>query len=363
MISNSKIKYSIVVPAHNEQESLKPLYEAVRDVMDRVKSPGGDHAASWELVFIDDGSRDRTYEILQELHRKDDRVKVIQFRRQFGQTAGWSAGFDHAKGDYVIVMDADLQNDPRDIPAMIEKLEKEHLDVVSGWRKNRKDKNSLIAASKLGNAVHRWITGEKIHDHGCSLKVYRKEALEDLELYGEMHRYITALLSWKGYKVGEMVVRHHPRRHGRTKYSLKKKLKGLLDLVIVKFWIQYSARPMHFFGAIGAVFILVGFLLGGTLGVLWLLRFISLAGRNSPLLAVLLVLLGFQFLLSGVLADVVAHTYYASKKPYSIKETKGFKQRSQYPNNIRMIRRSDTVSPVEHSYKSDEKIRSIRMNS
>ncbi len=168
------------------------------------------------------------------------------------------------------------------------------------------------------------MTGEKIHDHGCSLKIYRREALRDLELYGEMHRYITALLSWKGFKVGEMVVRHHRRRHGRTKYSIRKKLKGFLDLLIVKFWIQYSARPMHFFGAIGAVFIVGGLVLGGTLGVLWLMQWISLANRSTPLLAVLLVLLGFQFLLTGVLADVVAHTYYAQKKVYAIRETEGF---------------------------------------
>lgn len=356
MLPNSNIKYSIIVPAHNEQDTVVPLYEAVKRVMDSIETPSNSHVAArpvntvnpvnpvntarsdetpsdsplsggetaWELIFIDDGSVDETYKKLKELHEKDPRVKIIRFRRQFGQTAAWSAGFDYANGEYVIVMDADMQNDPKDIPAMIKKLNTEHLDVVSGWRKNRKDKNSYKVASWIGNVIHRWITGEKIHDHGCSLKVYRKEALVDLELYGEMHRYITALLSWKGFKVGEMVVNHQPRRHGKTNYSFKKKLKGFLDLVVVKFWIQYSARPMHFFGAIGASFIIGGFLLGGTLGVLWLLRLVSLAGRNSPLLAVLLVLLGFQFLLTGVLADVVAHTYYAQKKVYSIKSLEGF---------------------------------------
>ena len=172
--------------------------------------------------------------------------------------------------------------------------------------------------------MNRWVTGEKIHDHGCSLKIYKKEALVDLELYGEMHRYITALLSWKGFRVGEVVVRHHTRKHGKTKYSVKKKLKGFLDLVIVKFWIQYSARPMHFFGSIGAVFVAAGLVLGGTLGVLWLFRIIGLASRSTPLLAVMMVLLGVQFFLTGVLADVVAHTYYAQKKAYSIKKTSGF---------------------------------------
>lgn len=356
------MKYSIVVPAHNEEASLEKLYEAVVRVMDSetplypplsqpssglppslelrrtrsVGEAGGENEAAsvlhrqdfgepqWELILIDDGSTDKTARVMEELNAKDPRVKVITFRRQFGQTAGWSAGFDRAQGEYVIVLDADLQNDPTDIPAMLAMMEEQELDVISGWRKNRQDDGLMRLLSRLGNWIHRWVTGEKIHDHGCSLKIYKREALEDLELYGEMHRYITALLSWKGFKVGEIPVRHHPRRHGRTNYSIRKKLKGFLDLVIVKFWIQYASRPMHFFGAIGAAFIGAGMLLGGTLGTLWLFRIIGLANRSTPLLAVLLVLLGFQFLLSGVLADIVAHTYYAQKKPYSIKETKGF---------------------------------------
>lgn len=310
------MNYSVVIPAHNEEDSVKPLFTQVKDVMTKM---GGE----WEMIVVDDGSTDGTYRVLQELRAQDNRLKMIQFRRSFGQTAAWSAGFDAAQGRYVIVMDADLQNDPADIPAMISHLEKEGYDVVSGWRKDRKDKSSLKFGSHIGNFIHRIVTGEKIHDHGCSLKIYKREALQDLELYGEMHRYITALLSWKGFKVGEMVVTHHPRQFGYTKYNIRKKLKGFLDLFVVKFWIQYSARPMHFFGAIGVVSIVAGFLLGGVLGVLWLLRLIALSGRSTPLLAVLLVLLGFQFLLTGVLADIVAHTYYAQKKPYSILTTEG----------------------------------------
>ena len=319
------MQYSVVVPAHNEEDNIQPLYEAVKSVMtDLSLNEPGEPKAEWELIVIDDGSTDNTLAKLQAIARDDSRLKIIQFRRQFGQTAGWSAGFDHAQGELVIVLDADLQNDPKDIPAMIKKLEEENLDVLSGWRKNRKDKPHMMFLSRIGNKIHHWVTGEKIHDHGCSLKIYRREALQDLELYGEMHRYITALVSWKGFKVGEMVVSHHPRTRGVTKYNIRKKLKGFLDLIVVKFWIQYAARPMHFFGAIGGLFILVGFLLGGTLGTLWLFRLISLAGRSTPLLAVLLVLLGFQFLLTGVLADVVAKTYYAQKKAYSIKSVSGF---------------------------------------
>jgi glycosyltransferase involved in cell wall biosynthesis len=201
------MKYSVVVPAHNEEESVEPLYEAVRDVLDTLDGP-------WEMIIIDDGSTDGTYKQLQNIHEKDARIKIIRFRRSFGQTAGWSAGFASARGAYVIVLDADLQNDPRDIPAMLEKMNEKGYDVISGWRKDRKDNGTRRLGSKFGNLIHRWVTGEKIHDHGCSLKIYRREALEDLELYGEMHRYITALLSWKGFTVGEMVVRHHPRRHG-----------------------------------------------------------------------------------------------------------------------------------------------------
>ncbi|MEK7499004.1 MAG: glycosyltransferase family 2 protein [Patescibacteria group bacterium] len=311
------MNYSIVVPARNEEGSILALYEATKRIFDRL---GG----TWELIVIDDGSTDSTYKVMSEISDRDSHVKTIRFRRSFGQTAGWSAGFAAATGDIVIVMDADLQNDPEDIPAMIKKLNDENYDVISGWRKDRKDASMLKIGSKIGNWVRRRVTGEKIHDQGCSLKVYRKEALEELELYGEMHRYITALLLWKGFNIGEMVVRHHARKYGTTNYTIRKKLKGFLDLLIVKFWIQYSARPMHLFGAIGVLFISAGFLLGGTLGTLWLFRLISLAGRSTPLLAVLLVLLGFQFLLAGVLADIVAHTYYAQKKPYSIKETKGF---------------------------------------
>ena len=251
-------------------------------------------------------------------------MNIIQFRRNFGQTAAWAAGFEHARGDIVIVLDADMQNDPSDIPAMVDILTREGYDVLSGWRKDRKDAGTLKLGSKIGNWIHRFATSEKIHDHGCSLKVYRREALHDLELSGEMHRYITALLSWKGYRVGETVVRHHPRRRGSTKYSIRRKLKGFLDLIIVKFWIQYSARPIHFFGAIGVALVGTGLLLGGMLGTLWLLRMISLQGRSTPLLAVLLVIIGMQFIMTGVLADIVAKNYYATKKAYSIASREGF---------------------------------------
>lgn len=311
--------YSVVIPVHNEAASLKELYSRVREVLCGL----GD-GKSWEMILIDDGSQDESLEIMHELRLMDERIKIIEFRRNFGQTAAWSAGFEKSRGEYVIVLDADLQNDPRDIPGMLKKMKRDQLDIISGWRKDRRDKGGMVLLSKIGNWIHRLVTGEKIHDHGCSLKIYHYQALENLELYGEMHRYITALLSWKGFRVGEMVVRHHARQHGKTNYSIKKKLKGFLDLIVVKFWIQYSARPMHFFGAIGMLFIGLGFVLGGTIFVIWLMRITGFANSSLPLLAVVLVMLGFQFLLSGVLADVVAKTYYLEKKPYSIKSLSGF---------------------------------------
>lgn len=320
--SSRGMTFSVVIPARNEEENIPPLTRAVRAAMDTL--------GSWELIFIDDGSDDGTYSAMQREREKDARVKIVRFRRNFGQTAAWAAGFDHARGDIVVCLDADLQNDPADIPSMVDKLLSEHYDVISGWRKDRKDDGVLMLGSHIGNWIHRWMTGEKIHDHGCSLKVYRREAIQNLELYGEMHRYITALLSWKGFRVGEMVVRHHPRRHGKTKYSIRKKLKGFLDLIIVKYWVQYSARPMHFFGAIGVVLVGSGFLLGGVLGTLWLLRTISLQGRSTPLLAVLLVIIGMQFVMTGVLADIVAKNYYATKKVYSITSLEGFDQTSPH---------------------------------
>lgn len=317
-VTLSEMTFSVVIPAYNEEENIGPLTVAVRATMDTL--------GSWELIYIDDGSDDGTYEAMRRERGKDSRINILRFRRNFGQTAAWAAGFDHARGDVVVVLDADMQNEPADIPAMVAMLERGGYDVLSGWRKERKDAGPLKFGSRIGNWIHRCVTGEKIHDHGCSLKVYRREALQDLELYGEMHRYITALLSWKGFRVGEMAVRHHPRRHGNTKYSIRKKLKGFLDLVIVKFWIQYSARPMHFFGAIGMACVGVGLLLGGVLGTLWLLRAISLEGRSTPLLAVLLVIIGMQFIMTGVLADIVAKNYYATKKAYSIASREGFEE-------------------------------------
>jgi len=312
------MKISLIVPAHNEAENIPLLVERVSTVLNRL-------TPDWELIVIDDGSTDETPSALAHARKNEPRVKIIQFRRKFGQSAGWQAGFDHATGDLIITMDADLQNDPEDIPAMIEKLEGEKYDVISGWRANRKDPLHLTILSKIGNWLRRLMTGEKLHDHGCSLKVYRRKALVDLELYSDLHRrYITALLTWKGYRVGELPVRHHPRQHGQTKYSIRKKWKGLLDLLVVKFWIQYSTRPIHLFGTIGIAFAGLGLVLGLTLAILWYFQVIALQNRTSPLLAVFLIIIGLQFVMTGILADIVAKNYYATKKAYTIDHREGF---------------------------------------
>lgn len=312
-------RLSVVVPAVNEEDNIVLLTAAIRQALD----PRG---LSWELIYVDDGSRDGTLSAMLRERAQDNRVKVIRFRRNFGQTAAWSAGFSAASGALVACLDADLQNDPEDIPPMIELLERGGYDVISGWRQQRADSIEKRVVSKIANSLRRWVTKEKIHDSGCSLKLYRREVLTDLELYGEMHRYITALLIWKGFHVGELPVRHHPRRRGRTKYNLRRTIKGFLDLLVVKFWMQYSARPIHLFGTIGVALVGAGLLLGGSLSLLWFFRSISLQGRSSPLLAVLLVVIGMQFIMTGILADIVAKNYYATKKPYSIESMHGFER-------------------------------------
>lgn len=315
------VRFSVIVPAYNEEGNIQPLTDAVRAAMDTL--------GEWELLFVDDGSSDGTFAAMEHERAADPRVKMIRFRRNFGQTAAWAAGFDYARGDVVICLDADLQNDPADIPAMVTKLLSGGYDVISGWRAKRQDSLEKHIVSFIGNRLRRFVTKENIHDSGCSLKVYRREALADVELYGEMHRYITALLTWKGYVVGELPIRHHPRRSGKTKYNLRRTIKGFLDLLVVKFWMQYSARPIHLFGTIGVGLVGVGLLLGGSLAVLWFFRVIALQNRTSPLLAVLLVIIGMQFMMTGILADIVAKNYYATKKVYTIQSVHGVERNEE----------------------------------
>lgn len=309
------MEISVVFPVYNEAKNLKRLHKETREVLK-------DNFEEWEEIYVEDGSEDNSYRVLKKLSEDDEHVKVIKFRRNFGQSAALMAGFNHAEGDVVVSMDADLQNDPDDIPKLVEKL-KEGYDCVSGWRKDRKD--------SIGKRFSSWVqthlsmrTGPDIHDFGCTLKAYRKEAVKDINLYGEGHRYIPAKLYKSGYKITEMEVNHRPRKHGRTKYGTGRLFRGFYDLIFSYFWNQFSVRPLHFLGGIGTVFMSVGFFIG-------LYRVIMKYAFGVPvlphlaqlLLAVGLLLFGFLLFMFGILAEMLAKTYYEERKPYVVEEKKG----------------------------------------
>jgi glycosyltransferase involved in cell wall biosynthesis len=307
---------SVVIPAYNEGGNIAPLYREVKDVLKGLHRP-------YEILFVDDGSHDRTFHEMKVLRQQDPLVRVIRFKKNFGQSAALQAGFDHAQGALVITLDADLQNDPHDIPALVEKLEKDELDVVCGWRYNRHDKASKKLFSKLANRLRKTLTGETIHDSGCTLRVYRAECVKDLELYGELHRYIPAILQWKGYIIGELPVNHRERRSGTTKYNCSRLFKGFLDLIVVTFWQKYSARPMHIFGGSGLLLGFAGVVISGILIFERLLYGSGLTDRPLFLLGIVLVIIGIQFVAIGILADILIKIYYGQKgrKNYLI-ETK-----------------------------------------
>lgn len=303
---------SIVIPVYNEHENITPLYESIEHAL---------HGLEYEIIFVDDGSTDESYHTIRELHERDGRIKCVRLARNFGKTAALTAGFEMAQGDIIVTMDGDLQNDPGDIPGMIAMLEE--YDAVSGWRHDRKDPLlSKKVPSRISNRLSRWLTGLPIHDFNCGLKAYKKETLEGLELYGEMHRYIPAILAWKGYTVGEMKVRHHERKHGESKYGFSRLLRGLLDLINFKFWAGYSTRPLHFFGAIGLVLFVAGFFADLYLVMLKLLYGENLSERPLLLLGMLLMIIGFQIFMIGFLAEIMVRNYYSSsgKKIYTVRE-------------------------------------------
>ncbi len=305
---------SIVIPIFNEEENIQILYSELNKILEELKK-------DYEIIFVDDGSNDRSFEILEKIHNEDKNVKIIKFRKNFGQTAAISAGFEKAKGEVVITMDADLQNDPNDIPCLLEKIS-EGYDVVSGWRKGRKD--PLLRKkipSKISNFLTRKLTGVNIHDFGCTLKAYKKEVLTDLELYGEMHRYIPAIVAWKGFRLSEIEVKHLPRKFGKSKYGIWRIMKGFLDLLVVVFWQKYSTRPIHLFGALGILMGFFGFLIGVYLTILRIFYNEGIKDRPLLLLGILLIILGVQFIIFGLLADIMIKIYYRKKeKSYSIEK-------------------------------------------
>jgi len=300
---------SVVIPVYNEAPNLEELYEEFTRQLERW-------GRSYELIFIDDGSTDGSFEILERFPARDPRVRVIQFRRNFGQTAAFAAGFAEARGRLIATADGDLQNDPVDIPAMIDRLEAgAGCDIVCGWRKNRKDAFlSRRVPSVIANRLISWSTGVRLNDYGCSLKVFRAEVVKPLRLYGEMHRFLPALASEMGVRIAEQPVNHRPRVHGRSKYGISRTVRVILDLLTVKFLLSYSTRPLQIFGLIGIVLGGVGAVLLAVLGYSRLVGWISL-DQHQPLLlfGILLGFAGLQLLTIGLLAEMQVRTYHESQ--------------------------------------------------
>jgi len=296
------MKLSVVIPVYNEEKNLEILHKKIVEVMSAC-------GYKYEIIFADDGSTDRSYEILEELRKKDKNVKIVSFYKNFGQTAAMDAGIKLAKGEIIVTLDSDLQNDPRDIPRLVEKI-KEGYDVVSGWRWKRKDPFFKKIVSRLANLIRRSLIKERIHDSGCTLKAFRRDCFDDVDLYGEMHRYIPSFLRTKGCRIAELKVRHNPRLYGKTKYGSKRIVKGFLDLIMIHFWTNFASRPMHFFGTVGLVNFILGFLAGIYLLILKFVYGQGLAERPLLLLVVLLIILGVQFIIFGIIAEILMRIYY-----------------------------------------------------
>ncbi len=310
-------KLSVVVPVYNEEDNLIPLHGKIDAALCNL-------GLTYEILYVDDGSRDRSFELLSEIAARDERAKVVRFRRNFGQTAAMSAGMNYASGEVIIPLDADLQNDPADIPRLLEKIN-EGYDVVSGWRKNRKDDEIRKFPSRVANRVISKVTGVHLHDYGCSLKAYRASVIKDVHLYGEMHRFIPAYAAMVGGKVTEIAVEHHPRFAGKSKYGMSRIFRVILDLMVVKFLGGYGNKPIYFFGGIGIGASLLGILC-------WL---IAIAERlhkpenhinGNPLfyIGILLFVLSVQLVMLGLMAEMNMRTYYESQKkqPYVVAETR-----------------------------------------
>jgi glycosyltransferase involved in cell wall biosynthesis len=306
---------SVVLPVHNEEDSLPPVYE---ELAARLGELGKTH----EIILVDDGSRDRSFEVIRGLHRRDpDRVVGIRFRRNFGQTAAMAAGFDHARGGVIIAMDADGQNDPADIKHLLEKLD-EGYDIVSGWRAKRQEGLIRRLPSRCANWLISRVTGVYLHDYGCSLKAYRRGVTEELRLYGDLHRFIPAIATWRGATVAELPVNHRKRTTGRSKYGLGRTRRVLLDLLTVKYLLGYSTKPMQLFGTIGLASGAVGAIGLLILGVQRIFFGVSLANRPVVLLAAILLITGAQLLLFGLLAEMLTRIYHESQgRPiYAVRE-------------------------------------------
>lgn len=310
---------SVVIPVYNERDNLDLQYAALTETLELFGRP-------YELIFVNDGSRDGSTEKLDALAARDPRVKVVEFRRNYGQTAAMQAGIQHATHDYVVTIDGDLQNDPTDIPRMVAQLE-EGFDLVHGWRKNRQDTfvNRKLP-SKIANWVISKVTGFPVHDLGCTLKVIRREIAQELELYGELHRFIPILAHWHGARCVEIETKHHPRRFGTTKYGIGRTTRVILDLMTVKFLIRYSISPMKLFGGMGLAAVTGGFLAAAATIAMKLVGGIDMTGNPLLLLSVLGLVVGGQFFVLGMLGEVCSRIYYAcrERQPYAVRRLLNF---------------------------------------
>ncbi|MBN8656083.1 MAG: glycosyltransferase family 2 protein [Anaerolineae bacterium] len=308
---------SLIIPVYNEQDNLPMLFEAIYKTMSSLNK-------TWEAIFVDDGSRDKSLSVLEPYAQKDpEHVRVVSFRRNFGQTAAIAAGIDYSQGDIIVLLDADMQNDPADIPLLLSKLD-EGYDLVSGWRKNRKD-NAVTRnfPSMLANRLISYVTGVQLHDYGCTLKAYRRPVLEGFRLYGEMHRFIPVFANSVGAHITEVVVNHHPRRFGKTKYGLERTAKVILDLFTVKFLVSFASKPIYLFGGAGGGLMIISALI---MAYLFFRRIFFLVGvTGSPLFqtSVMFFILGFQSMLMGLIAELLVRTYHESqRKPTYVVRTK-----------------------------------------
>ena len=306
---------SVVIPLFNEVENVRPLYSELKSTMKKM-------GRSWEVVFVDDGSTDGTDEVLREVHLHEEGVCVVKLRRNFGQTAAMTAGFNHARGEIIVCLDGDLQNDPRDIARLVNKLA-DGFDVVSGWRANRQDGFWMrTLPSRIANWLISRTTGTHLHDYGCTLKAYRADMIRELRLYGEMHRFIPALMGGNGARITEIPVNHHPRCHGESKYGISRTVRVVLDLLTVKFLLSFLTRPLQIFGVIGLLSFSSGMVICLYLAVMKVFAGYGLADRPLLLLGIFLAIVGVQFICMGILAEIQTRSYHESseKRTYSVRE-------------------------------------------
>ncbi len=298
VVEKRSIFLSVLIPLLNEEESLPELTNQIVTVLNENK------ILDYEIIFVDDGSKDGSFEVIRNLRKENNRIHCIRFRRNYGKSAALSVAFEQAKGKFVITMDADLQDDPKEIPALLAKI-KEGYDLVSGWKKKRYDPISKTIPSKLFNAVTSMVSGVKLHDFNCGLKAYRRDVVKSLYVYGEMHRYLPALAFMDGYRVTEIPVTHHPRKYGHTKFGLSRFLYGFLDLLTVLVTAKYMKRPLHFFGLVGFILSFLGILVDGVLTAQWFMGNTNLSNRPLLWFGIAMIIVGVQFISLGLIAELI----------------------------------------------------------